>query len=209
MCHFIAIHGLKFQLPYVNAEIRAKFSIFSPCVTLRLDRWPLNTAMRPLCATPNFVHNFKTISGFKLWLQWGNAQFGSKSPIFRSMWLWNFTDARKIQQGTSSMPMQAICIICKPSINSDWSYSPETFNLSQTRPKSIFCLCVTLKFVGCPKNNGKPLLCQYKLCASFRSHRWIKTGVIVWIRSIWVKFGDIFHIYIYRFSIITSWGPLN
>ena len=29
-------------------------------------------------------------------------------------------------------------IICKPSVNSNWSYIPETFNLSQNRPKSIF-----------------------------------------------------------------------
>ena len=37
------------------------------------------------------------------------------------------------------------------------------------------------------KNNRAPLLCYFKLCASFRSHWWIQTGVTVWKRPIWVK----------------------
>ena len=38
------------------------------------------------------------------------------------------------------------------------------------------------------KNNRAPLLCYFKLCASFHSHRLIQTGVRVWKRPIWVKF---------------------
>ena len=38
------------------------------------------------------------------------------------------------------------------------------------------------------KNNRAPLLCYFKLCASFRSHWWIQTGVTVRKRPIWVKF---------------------
>ena len=41
------------------------------------------------------------------------------------------------------------------------------------------------------KNNRVPLLCYFKLCASFCSHWWIQTGVTVWKRLIWVKI-DIF-----------------
>ena len=33
-----------------------------------------------------------------------------------------------------------------------------------------------------------PLLCHFKLCASFRSHWWIQTGVTVRKHPIWVKF---------------------
>ena len=40
------------------------------------------------------------------------------------------------------------------------------------------------------KNNRAPLLYCFKLCASFRSHWWIRTGVSVRKRSIWVKFDD-------------------
>ena len=41
------------------------------------------------------------------------------------------------------------------------------------------------------KNNRAPLLCYFKLCASFRSHWWIQNGVRVRKRPIWVKF-DVF-----------------
>ena len=40
------------------------------------------------------------------------------------------------------------------------------------------------------KNNRAPLLCYFKLCASFRSHWLIETGVTVRKRPIWVKFND-------------------
>ena len=38
-----------------------------------------------------------------------------------------------------------------------------------------------------PKNNREPVLCYFKLFASFRSHWWIQTGVTVRKRLIWVK----------------------
>ena len=38
------------------------------------------------------------------------------------------------------------------------------------------------------ENNRAPFLCYFKLCASFRSHWWIRTGVTVRKRPIWVKF---------------------
>ena len=40
------------------------------------------------------------------------------------------------------------------------------------------------------KNNRAPLLCCFKLYASFHSHRWIQTKVTVRKRSIRVKIGD-------------------
>ena len=40
------------------------------------------------------------------------------------------------------------------------------------------------------KNNRAPLQCNFKLCASFRSHRWFQTGVTVRKRPIWVKIDD-------------------
>ena len=170
----------------------------------------------------------------------------------------------------------------KPSVNSNWSYSPETLNLGQNRhffypmwPWNLmddleqgksegFESCdrpivrkrpiwvkigdilyrVTLKFDGWPwktighlsfavssfvqhfitigefklelqsgntqfgsnstifravwpwnltydlENNRAPLLCYFKLYASFRSHRWIQAGVTVRKRPIWVKIDD-------------------
>ena len=40
------------------------------------------------------------------------------------------------------------------------------------------------------KNNRESLLCCFKLCATFHSHRWIQTGVTVRKRPIWVKLDD-------------------
>ena len=42
------------------------------------------------------------------------------------------------------------------------------------------------------KNNRAPLLCYFKLYASFRSHRWIEAWVTVRRRPIWVKIDDFF-----------------
>ena len=42
------------------------------------------------------------------------------------------------------------------------------------------------------KYNRAPLLCYFKLCAAFRSHWWIQTGVTVRKRPIWVKIDDFF-----------------
>ena len=73
-------------------------------------------------------------------------------------------------------------------MNSKRSYSPETPNLGQIRwflePCDLEIWRMTLK------NNRAPLLCYFKLCASFRSHWWIQTGVTVRKRPIWVKFDD-------------------
>ena len=42
------------------------------------------------------------------------------------------------------------------------------------------------------KTNRAPLLCYFKLYASFHSHRWIQAGVTVRKRPIWVKIIDFF-----------------
>ena len=42
------------------------------------------------------------------------------------------------------------------------------------------------------KKNRAPLLCYFKLCASFCSHQWIQAGVTVRKRPIWVKIDNFF-----------------
>ena len=42
------------------------------------------------------------------------------------------------------------------------------------------------------ENNRALILCYFKLCASFRTHWWIQTGVTVWKRPIWFKFDDFY-----------------
>ena len=67
-----------------------------------------------------------------------------------------------------------------PSVNSNWSHSPETHNF----PCDIENWWMILK-------NNRALLVYYvKLCASFQIRRWCQTWVTVWKRSIRFKIGN-------------------
>ena len=113
----------------------------------------------------SFVHHFKPLGEFKLELLSRNSQFGLKSVIFCSVWPWNLMDDLKKQQGTSSMLHYALCIISKPLVNSNWSYSPETLKSGQNR--QFFFTRVTLKFYRWPwKTTG--LL--FYVASSFMHH---------------------------------------
>ena len=91
--------------------IWVKFDDFLSCVTLQFDVWPWKTIGHLFYATSSFVHHFVAIGDFKLEIQSRNAQFGSKSTIFRAMWPCNLTYDLEKQLGISSMLLQALCII--------------------------------------------------------------------------------------------------
>ena len=154
-------------------------------MTLKFDRWPWKTIGHLFYAVSSFVHHFKAMGEFKLELQPGNAQFGSKSIIFLAVWALNLTDDLEKQYGTSPKQHQALCTISAPYVNSNWSYGTETPNLGRNQRffamRDLEIRQMTLK------NNRSPLLCCFNLCASFQSHRWIQTGVTVWKRQNWVK----------------------
>ena len=63
-------------------SIRVKIGNFLSCVTLKFDGWPWKTIGHLFYAPSSFLHHFIAIGEFKLELQSGNAQFGSKSTIF-------------------------------------------------------------------------------------------------------------------------------
>ena len=61
------------------------------------------------------------------------------------------------------------------------------------------------------KNNRAPLLCYFKLCASFCSHLWFQTWVTVRKRPIWVKIDDFFEpcdLEIWRMTLKNNRAPL-
>ena len=60
-------------------------------VTLKFDGWPWKTIGHLFFAVSSFVQHFIAIGEFKLELQSGNAQFGSKSSIFLAVWPCNLT----------------------------------------------------------------------------------------------------------------------
>ena len=55
---------------------------FFACVTLKFNGWPRKIVRHVFYTTSSFVYHFRSISEFKLELQSGNAQFGSKSIFF-------------------------------------------------------------------------------------------------------------------------------
>ena len=131
LCASFQIHRwIQTEVTLRKRSIRVKIGDFLSCVTLKFDGWPWKTIGHLFYTTPSFVHHFKSISEFKLELQSGNAQFGSKSAIFCPVWPWNLTDDLE--------------------------------------------------------NNRAPVLCCFKLCASFYSHQWIQTAVTVRKRPILV-----------------------
>ena len=80
--HLKPLHEFKLELLSRNAQFGSKSVIFLSCVTLKFDRWPWKTIGHLFYATLSFVRHFKPIGEFKIKLQSGNAQFGSKTPIF-------------------------------------------------------------------------------------------------------------------------------
>ena len=75
----------------LKRSIRVIIRDFLSRVTLKFDGWPWKTTGHLFYASLSSVHHFKAIGEFKLELQSGNAQFGSKSAIFYPVWPWNLT----------------------------------------------------------------------------------------------------------------------
>ena len=81
-----------------------------------------------------------------------------------------------------------LCIISKPSVIANLSYSPETLDSGQNQ--QFFVLCDLEIWWMTLKDNRTPLLCYFKLCASFHSHQCIQTWVTVGKRTIQVKISN-------------------
>ena len=72
-------------------SIWVKFDDFYSRVTFKFDGWPWKTIGHLFNATSSFVNHFVAIGDSKLEIKSGNAQFGSKSTIFRAVWPCNLT----------------------------------------------------------------------------------------------------------------------
>ena len=83
--------GIKFNVTVRKRSIRVKIGNFLSRVILKFDRWPWKTIGHFSNAPSSVVHLFIAIGEFKLELQSGNAQFGSKSTIFLSVRPLNLT----------------------------------------------------------------------------------------------------------------------
>ena len=114
---FEAICEFKLELQSGNTQFGSKLVISLCCVTLKFDRWPWKTIGHLSYAASSFVHYFIAITEFKLELQSGNSQFGSKSTIFFSRVTlkfdgWPWKTIGHLSQATSSFVHHFI-IICE------------------------------------------------------------------------------------------------
>ena len=169
--HFVPIGEFKLKLQSGNAQFRSKSTIF--------------LAVRPKIFTDDPQQGKS--EGFDSCDQPSNLKLDSNRQFFRpcdrEIWWMTLQNNR-----APSMLLQAMCIISYPLVNSNLSYSPETLNSGQNRQFFELCDLEILRMTL--KSNRAPLLCYFKLCASFRTHWWIQTWVTVRKRPIWVKFGD-------------------
>ena len=90
--HSIATIEINVEFQSGNAQSGSKSASFC-------HLWPWNltddlekTIGHLSYAVSSFMHHFIAIGQFKLELQSGNAQFGSKSTIFLAVWPWNLMD---------------------------------------------------------------------------------------------------------------------
>ena len=123
------------------------------------------------------MHHYIAIYEFKLELQSGNAQFGSKLALFFlcDLEIWGMT----LQNNRA--PLLCYIKLCASLHSHLWIQTGVTVWKRPIWVKIGDSLsCVTLKFDGWPwKNNRAPLLSNIKLCASFYHHMWIQTGWVL------------------------------
>ena len=82
---------------------------------------------------------------------------------------------------------------CYKQGKSEWFDSCDRpSNLKLDSNRQFFRLCDREIWWMTLQKYRTPLLCNFKLCASFRSHWWIQTWVTVRKRPIWVKLDDFY-----------------
>ena len=133
----------------IHRSIRLKIADFLSCVTLKFDGWPWKIIGHLFYTTLSFVQYFKAIGIFKLELQSGNPQFGSKLATFLSRvtlkideWPWK-----------NKAPRLYNIKLCASFEIHLWSQTWDTVRKRSIRVKiGDFWSRVTWKFDGWPWN---------------------------------------------------------
>ena len=179
---FIAATGLVILL-----KLDSNHRLFAARVTLKFDGWPRKTIGHLLEATSSFVHYLKAIR-FKLESQSGIAQFRSKFAFSNHAtlkfdgWLWKTIGY--LVCATSHFVYDFITM-------SQLKLELQSGNAEFGSKSVIFCPVWPWNFTYDLENNEAPLLCYFQICASFHSHLWIQTGVMVLKHPIRVKIVDV------------------
>ena len=128
-------------------SIRFKIGDLLSLVTLKFDGWPCKTIGHLFYVARSFMRHFIAIGEFKLILQSGNAQIGSKSAIFCPVWPWNLTD--DLEKKNNRAPLLCYFKPCASFCNHWWSQTGVTVQKRRIWVKiDDFFSRVTLKFDG-------------------------------------------------------------
>ena len=93
LCASFQGHGwIQTEVTVRKRSNRVEISNFLSPVTLKFNEWPWKSIGHLSYVASSCVCHFITIGEFKLELQSGNAQFGSKSTIYLAVWPWNLMD---------------------------------------------------------------------------------------------------------------------
>ena len=103
-----------------------------PC-DLEIWRMTLQNNRAPLLCHFKLCVSFHTHWWIHIWVTVRKRSIRVKIDDFFSRVTYKFYGWPSKKKGISSMPLQALCIISYPLVNSILSYSPETLNLGQNR----------------------------------------------------------------------------
>ena len=125
-------------------SIRVKTGDYLSPVTWKSDGWPWEIIGHLFYTTSSFVHRLKDMGEFKLELQSGNAQFGSKSGFLVpcDLEIWQMTLKNNMS------PLLYHVKLCASVKNNGWIRTGFTVRSAQFRSKWRFYSRVTLKFDG-------------------------------------------------------------
>ena len=116
----------------------------------------------------------------------------------RSIWVKMGTLLYRVTLKFDGWPLKAIGHLCYVALSfvhhfiaiSEFKLKLQSGN-AKFGSKSFFFLCDLEIWLMTLKNNRTPLLCYFKLCASFCSHWWMQTGLTVRICQIWIKINNL------------------
>ena len=151
--------------------IWVKIDDFQSHAALKFDGWPWKTIGHIFYATSSFVQHFVTIGEFKLELQSGNALGQIQrflAPCDIEIWRMTLKTTGHLLYATSSFMQHFVAI-------GEFKLELQSGNAISGSNSTIFFEPCDLEILRMTLiNNRAPLLCYFKLCASFRTHWWIK-----------------------------------
>ena len=154
-------------------------------VTLQFDVMTLNNNRAPflcyfkLCASFHshwWIQTGVTVRKRPIWVKFYN--FYGRVTLKCDVWPWKIIG--HLLYATSSFVHYFVTI-------SEFKLELQSGNAQFGSNSTILRPCDLEMWRMTLKNYRAPLLCYFKLCAAFRSHWWIQTGVTVQKRLIWVE----------------------